>query len=131
MPGYTEADYENSVIELFKNRGYEYAYGPDIPRDFKSPLYDTVLLDSLHRLNKGLPEDAIADALYKLKNFENGSLVQKNAVFMDYLQNGVPVRFLQKGEERFAICYLVDYKNPDNNKLSKEFMLCHEEGVSR
>ena len=117
MPGYTEADYENSVIELFKNMGYEHAYGPDIPRDFKSPLYDTVLLDSMHRLNKGLPEDAIADALYKLKNFENGSLVQKNAVFMDYLQNGVPVRFLQKGEERSAICYLVDYKNPDNNSF--------------
>lgn len=117
MPGYTEADYESSVIELFKNMGYEYAYGPDIPRDFKSPLYDTVLLDSLHRLNKNLPEDAIADALYKLKNFENGSLVQKNAVFMDYLQNGVPVRFLQKGEERSAICYLVDYKNPDNNSF--------------
>ena len=117
MPGYTEADYENSVIELFRNMGYEYAYGPDIPRDFKSPLYDTVLLDSLHHLNKNLPEDAIADALYKLKNYENGSLVQKNAVFMDYLQNGIPVRFLQKGEERSSICYLVDYKNPDNNSF--------------
>ena len=35
MPGlYTEADYENSVIELFRNDlGYEYAYGPDIERD--------------------------------------------------------------------------------------------------
>lgn len=32
---YTEADYENSVIELFRNDlGYEYAYGPDIERDF-------------------------------------------------------------------------------------------------
>ena len=28
---YTEADYENSVIELFRNDlGYDYAYGPDI-----------------------------------------------------------------------------------------------------
>lgn len=36
MPGlYTEADYENSVIELFRNDlEYEYAYGPDIERDF-------------------------------------------------------------------------------------------------
>lgn len=36
MPGlYTEADYENSVIELFRNElGYEYAYGPDIERTF-------------------------------------------------------------------------------------------------
>ena len=41
--------------------------------------------------------------------------MQKNAVFMDYLQNGVPVRYFEKGEERSAIVYLVDYKNPGNN----------------
>lgn len=119
MPGlYTEADYENSVIELFRNDlGYEYAYGPDIERDFYSPLYEEVLLDSLYRLNRGLPDDAISDALFKLKNFENGELVQKNAVFMDYLQNGIPVRYFVDGEERSSIVYLVDYKNPDNNSF--------------
>lgn len=119
MPGlYTEADYENSVIELFKNDlGYEYAYGPDIERDFYSPLYEEVLLDSLYRLNRGLPDDVIQDALFKLKNFENGELVQKNAVFMDYLQNGIPVRYFVDGEERSSIVYLVDYKNPDNNSF--------------
>ena len=115
---FTEADYENSVIELFKNDlGYEYAYGPDIERDFYSPLYEEVLLDSLYRLNRGLPDDAIQDALFKLKNFENGELVQKNAVFMDYLQNGIPVRYFVDGEERSSIVYLVDYKNPDNNSF--------------
>ena len=115
---YTEANYENSVIELFKNDlGYEYAYGPDIERDFYSPLYEEVLLDSLYRLNIGLPDDAIQDALFKLKNFENGELVQKNAVFMDYLQNGITVRYFVDGEERSSIVYLVDYKNPDNNSF--------------
>jgi len=119
MPGlYTEADYENSVIELFRNDlGYEYAYGSDIERDFYSPLYEEVLLDSLYRFNRGLPDDAISDALFKLKNFENGELVQKNAVFMDYLQNGIPVRYFVDGEERSSIVYLVDYKNPDNNSF--------------
>lgn len=115
---YTEADYENSVIELFRNDlGYEYAYGPDIERDFYSPLYEEVLLDSLYRLNRGLPDDAIQDALFKLKNYENGELVQKNAVFIDYLQNGIPVRYFVDGEERSSIVYLVDYKNPDNNSF--------------
>lgn len=115
---YTEASYENSIIELFRNDlGYEYAYGPEVPRDFNSPLYEEVLLDSLYRLNRGLPDDAIQDALFKLKNFENGELVQKNAVFMDYLQNGVPVRYFVDGEERSSIVYLVDYKNPDNNSF--------------
>ena len=40
MPGlYTEADYESSIIEIFQSDlGYEYAYGPDIERDFYCPL---------------------------------------------------------------------------------------------
>ena len=115
---YTEANYENSIIELFQNDlGYEYIYGPDIERDFHSPLYEEVLLDSLYRLNSGLPDDAIQDALFKLKNFENGELVQKNAVFTDYLQNGIEVKYFEDGEERSSIAYLVDYKNPDNNSF--------------
>ena len=119
MPGlYTEADYENSIIELFRNDlGYEYAYGPDVDRDFHSPLYEEVLKDSLYRLNSGLPDDAIQDALFKLKNIENGELVQKNAVFMDYLQNGIQVRYFVDGEEQSSIVYLADYKNPDNNSF--------------
>ena len=119
MPGlYTEADYENSIIELFQNTlEYEYIYGPDIERDFYSPLYEDVLIDSLHNLNKNLPNDAIQEALHKLKNFENGELVQKNATFMDYLQNGIPVRYFLDGEERSAIVYLADYQKPENNSF--------------
>ena len=119
MPGlYTEADYENSIIELFQNNlEYEYIYGPDIERDFYSPLYEDVLIDSLHHLNKNLPNDAIQEALHKLKNFENGELVQKNATFMDYLQNGIPVRYFLDGEERSAIVHLADYQKPENNSF--------------
>ena len=115
--GYNEADYENSIIELFQNMGYEYVYGPDIERDYRSPLYDVVLEESLYRLNPGLPDAAIEDALYKLKNFENGTLVQQNTVFMDYLQNGVEVSFHYKGEVRSDIVYIVDYQNSDNNSF--------------
>lgn len=115
---YTEADYENSIIELFQNNlEYEYIYGPDIERDFYSPLYEDVLIDSLRNLNRDLPEDAIVEAIYKLKNIENGELVQKNAVFMDYLQNGISVRYFADGEDRSAIVYLVDYKNVENNSF--------------
>lgn len=118
IPNYKEVNYENSVIELFQNNlGYDYVYGPDIERDFYSPLYEEVLVDSLYRLNRELPDDAIHEALYKIKNFENGELVQKNEIFMDYLQNGIPVRYFVEGEERSNIVYLVDYKNPGNNSF--------------
>ena len=114
---YSESSYESAIIALFENMGYTHAYGPDVPRDFTSPLYDAVLEESLRRLNPALPEDAIRDALHRLKNIEIGALAQKNAVFMDYLQAGVPVRYAADGEERSAIVYLADYARPENNSF--------------
>ena len=114
---YTEADYENSIIELFEELGYTHVYGPDIDRDFCSPLYDEVLEDSIRHLNPKLSDQAITDALCRLRNFENGELVQKNELFMDYLQNGIPVCYSVKGEEYSTIAYLVDYKHFDNNSF--------------
>ena len=114
---YTEADYENTIIELFEDMGWQHVYGPDIERDYKDPLYEEQLNDAIHRINPDMPESAIHEALFKLKNFDNADLVQKNAVFMDYIQHGVEVRFLVGSEERSGLVYLVDYKNPDNNSF--------------
>ena len=115
---FTESNYENAVLQLFQNLGYNYTYGPDIIRDYRSSLYEDVLLPSLQRINKGLPLSAIQEAIYKLKNFETGTLLQKNMVFMDYLQNGIPVKYEEKGEERSSLVYLVDYTSLENNDFT-------------
>ena len=115
---YTEAAYENSVIELFQHLGYTHVYGPDIEnRDFNSPLYLDILEDSIYRINPNVPKSAIQEALFKIKNFDNGELLQQNKIFMDYLQNGITVRYLENGEQRSTIVYLIDYKNVDNNSF--------------
>lgn len=114
---YTEADYENTIIELFRHMGWQYVYGPDLERDYHDPLYEDELEGALHRINPTMPESAIQDALFKLKNFENEDLIQKNAAFTDYIQHGVEVRYFEGKEERAGIVYLVDYKNPDNNSF--------------
>lgn len=118
MYGYKEADYENAIIELFQSElGYDYVYGYNVERDYKSPLYESVLEDSIYRINKGLPHAAIQDALFKLHNFDNGELVQKNETFMGYLQNGIEAKYLENGEERSTLVYLVDYEHIDNNSF--------------
>lgn len=118
MQGLTEAAYENSVIELFQHLGYAHVYGPDIEnRDFNSPLYLDILEDSIYRINPNVPKSAIQEALFKIKNFDNGELLQQNKIFMDYLQNGITVKYLENGEQRSTIVYLVDYKNVDNNSF--------------
>ena len=114
---FTEDMFEQAVIELFENMGYTHIYAPDMERDYSSPLLDSVLMDCLVKLNKGLPLEAITEAAAKLRNFDTGSLLQKNMQFMDYLQNGLPVKYFHKGEERNSIVYLVDYKNAKNNEF--------------
>lgn len=118
MSAYLEENYENSIIELFQNDlGYDYVYGPSVERDFNSPLYEEVLLDSLYRINKSLPKEAIDEAIHKVKNYELGDLVSKNETFMDYLQNGVPVKYFDGDEERSTIVYLIDYDDIHNNSF--------------
>ncbi len=72
MAGYfTESNYENAVLQLLNEElGYNYIYGPDVERDYHSPLYEDVLLPSLQRINKSLPMDALTEAIYKLKNLK-------------------------------------------------------------
>ncbi len=116
---FTETHYENAVLQLFREQlGYTYLYGPDVARDYHSPLYEDILLPCLRRVNPALPLEALTEAVYKLQNFESGTLLQKNMVFMDYLQNGVPVKYFADGEERSALVYLIDYQDPANNDFT-------------
>lgn len=115
MP-FTEDMFEQAVLELLEKMGYTHIYAPDMNRtDYSSPILENELRAALVRLNKKLPLEAIDEAVAKLKTFDTGSLVQKNMVFMDYLQNGITVKYFSKGEERSSIVYLLDYAKVDNN----------------
>ena len=90
--------------------GYTHIYAPDMNRtDYNRPLLDDVLRDCLVRLNRSLPAVAIDEAILKLNDFDAGSLLQKNIIFMDYLQNGITVKYAVKGEERSSVVKLIDY----------------------
>ena len=79
-----------------------------------------------------MPGAAIDEALLKLDSLDSGSLLQKNWVFMDWLQNGITVKYAEKGEERSGIVRLLDYDRPEQN----EFLVVNqfsftENGVTR
>jgi len=117
MP-YTESNYENAVLEVFRDTlGYSYIYGPDFTRDYRDPLLNEELIAALHRINPQLPKAALYDALYKLRTFEGGTLLQKNVLFMDYLQNGISVSYFDNAEQRSSLVYLVDFENVERNKF--------------
>lgn len=116
MLSFTEDTFEQAIIELFENMGYTHIYAPDMNRtDYSRPLLDDVLRDCLVRLNRSLPAVAIDEAILKLNDFDAGSLLRKNIIFMDYLQNGITVKYAVKGEERSSVVKLIDYADADKN----------------
>jgi type I restriction enzyme R subunit len=118
MP-YTEANYENAVLEVFQNTlNYDYIYGPEVLRDYADPLYIDDLLPALQCINPKLPESALTEAIYKLHHFEEGSLIQRNALFMDYLQNGISVNYFHNNEQLSTLIRLADYDQPDRNRFT-------------
>lgn len=114
---YTEANYENAVIQLIEQLGYTHVYGPDVVRDYTDPLYSEVLEGALIAVNPGIPQAAINEALFKLRNIENGKLEQRNIIFTDYLQNGIEVAYFHNGEQKYERVHLIDYAHIDRNSF--------------
>lgn len=114
---YTEANYENAVIQLIEQLGYTHVHGPDVVRDYTDPLYSEVLEGALIAVNPGAPQAAINEALFKLRNIENGKLEQRNIIFTDYLQNGIEVAYFHNGEQKYERVHLIDYAHIDRNSF--------------
>lgn len=114
MP-FTEDSYEKALIGLFEKMGYEHVYGPDVERDYYSPLYEEQLQMSLGDVNPGKPREALREAIHKIKDISTGSLTQRNERFMDMLQHGIEVSYHDGKEQRNDIVRLIDYKAIDHN----------------
>ena len=113
----SEGMYENALMSLFENLGYETLYGPDIARDYRVPVNEPQMRFALSLVNPTKPNVAIDEAIRKVMSIDTGDLVQKNEKFMDYLQNGVEVTYENDGEMVHDIIYLIDYFNISRNKF--------------
>ena len=85
---------------------------------------------ALKRLNPGLPEPAIEQAIEKLIRVDFArSLVQHNREFYGYIRNGVPVEWRDAtGETQYARAQVIDFRNrtgPDG-KPNNRFLAVRE-----
>ena len=116
---FTEAHFENAILELMHDKlGYERIYGPDVERDYTEPLHLEIVRQSLFDINPSLATEAIDEAIVKIRNIENGSLVQRNEVFTDYMQNGVEVNYFDGKEQCSTRVRLIDYDTPLRNNFT-------------
>ena len=114
---FNEHHYEQALISLFQQiKGYRYAYGPDMERDYADPLLEDVIEESLQRINPALPAHVISEAIRKLRHIEGASLYEMNFRFTLLMQNGIEVQYQDpKRGVRTAIVQLIDFDHVDEN----------------
>ena len=69
MAHFTESNYENAIIQLFTDTlGYTHVYGPEVERDYHSPLYADELWPALRAVNPGRSQAALVDYCHLEQN---------------------------------------------------------------
>ena len=117
MP-YTEANYENAVIELFvETLGYEFIHAPSVERDYTNPFFMRDVLPCLQRINKDVPYAVLEKAFVQIQELEGFNLLQKNISFLKLLQGGVEIPYYDEGEEITYLVKLLDFENIEQNNF--------------
>lgn len=115
---FNEQVFENALIGFCESDlGYTHICGYDVERDYKDCLYEDDLINSMRRINPGIPSEAIDSALFTIKNRLEGTLVQRNHQFHNYLHNSVEVSCQNNGKTEYYRIKLIDFENIENNSF--------------
>ena len=125
MTKLTELDIEDFAIKLFERLGYDHIHAPDIAPDSDNPErngYDDVLLmarlrNAVCRINPGLSEAILEEALKQVSRIQSPELLSNNETFHRLLTEGITVSHQQDGSERGERVWLVDFDRPENNEF--------------
>ena len=119
---FTEDSYEQSIISLFKEMGYEYHYGPELETDTCRELTDATIPGALRKamllINGTDKVGAVDEAIRQIRELFSQPLVSANVTLTDWLQNGLDVTFkTDQGTLRSDHIKIIDPVNIDNNSF--------------
>lgn len=124
---FDESDIERSLLEQFRDIGYETATGAEISPDGERPerqsYGDVVLRERLRtalvKINAHLSAGAVEETLRKVERSEAPGLVESNRRFHKMLAEGVTVELQRPARAGGGISYetvqLVDFEHPEEN----------------
>lgn len=119
---FTEDSYEQSIISLFKEMGYEYHYGPELETNTCRDLTDATIPGALRKamllINGTDKTGAIDEAIRQIRELFSQPLVSANVTLTDWLQNGLDVTFKTgQGTLRSDHIKIIDPVNIENNSF--------------
>ncbi|UZT06183.1 type I restriction endonuclease subunit R [Clostridium sp. LQ25] len=122
---FTEDLLEKACIEILQELDYDYKFGPDISMDgdssercsYKDVILEQRVRDSLYRINKNLPEEALDEAFRSIIAFNSPSLIENNRYFHKLLTEGIDVSFKTSDGIKTEKAYAIDFKEFDKNEF--------------
>lgn len=117
---------EQPVLEIFKNLGYDYAYGPDIApggafmerSSFREVILSNRLRGAIRRINPDASEQSIETAVEKIVKYEHPSLEICNKAIFEMIVQGVKVNEKDRnGKEEGKLVKIFDFENVLNNEF--------------
>jgi len=120
-----ETQLENLALEWFAETGWQIETGPEIAPDSDRPLredYKDVLLEeplkrAILRINPGLPDAAVDEAIHKLKTVSHPVPVHRNRRFHRYMTNGIEVELNGDEDQETELIRLIDFSDPAKNEF--------------
>ncbi len=119
---FNEDSYEQALVQLFRQMGYDYECGYDVERDFRKPYYADELRRALRKLNPMLGDEVLDEAMRQITNVNEGIMEQRNEQLTHFVQSGVEVRFAEGGRSKTALVKIVDFEHP----LHNSFKVCNQ-----
>ena len=121
----TEEQFENHLIGIFQELGYDYVNGYEIApdsaqaerADYREVILAGRLRGKLAELNPTIPQVGIEDAVAQITRPQFPVVIQNNREFHRQLRDGVKVEFQNDDETRVDFVRLFDFEAPENNEF--------------
>lgn len=127
----SEDDIEQAILKRLEGKGYNIIKCPVSPNNMddlkdgtdrsskKQCILPQILLKSLRRLNKDIPDDKITEVYKTLtKDYTGTDLTETNYSLYNKIRNMVPVSFRKDGHQDNGFVKLIDFDNPENNEFT-------------
>lgn len=124
-----ESDIEEAIIELLKNKNYEFIDVNDnwiLNRKLDEFINKDLLLDCLSRINVTNDFEILNEAVNKITRLENPSLFERNFAFHKYLIDGITIE--SKNYPVNPLIRLIDFESPENNIFQVSHQVKFNEG---
>lgn len=114
MAKFSEAQLEQSIIELFQNNGYEYVNGDMLHRKFDEVLLEDDMNNFLSRRYLDITDTELEKVINKIKYVPNTPLYMGNKEAYYLVNEGFNLTRDDASKESLHIEY-IDFETPENN----------------